>query len=724
MIIHNTEHTFFYIDPNIKKTAGSVGGDGSSAANAAMDFPSEFQDNVVYLIRRSDAGYFAKLPTRVTTSNVTSLVILGMPKKNAKYWNEMPNDAKTLWEDSDVDSDYACVCKYANDYEKFRNTGWSLTNCRNFTMRNIKFMNYSSEDWEDKGWTITLNSGYGCNGDIQHCRFGDAHVLTEGSELGNTTEIWEFETSGTSYNPHRRHGGRFIHLGDTWGSICTIKDIYVDNWSGRHAIYCGKKRNIILDDIHYRVRSEHADEYGITWGSDEWVAPTVHVKNCDYKFYYNSRWDRYMQPFIGGRVERIYVDGLTAGLGETQSFGQYDNSVGINPMLGITSRFPGSSIKNVTCNFPGFHGGSGHLVKFEYIHDNDNLYTSPQDQYIEVKNITINMCQTVSAARGNYRHDDGSGNNFNSYDYGLLWLGRSGNRDHNVSSDYLVQNLTLSGLRSNVLYACNAVLDLQETDITGNVCLFNCVGKIKSVSSWYPGYIVKDDGCNLLYIGKVQCNLSNTSYPYNKQESVIVSGRSHILVHEVNGNCWTTGYWSSDYQHSYICTNDGMAGNYTCRTGRSKCQTWSAYNDQTDTGCSLKLINESGGDWNWPLRIGGDPFKGITKHIEAGSYNAEFFLALYGYNLAGVSGSFDEIRDRLFIRIKLPNGNYVYSSAGKCVLDETTVWSNIEGTTNYKFIIPLDIEEAGDIEIDFSWSFYHNGGITLLDPYPKISARS
>ena len=735
MIIHSTEHTFFYIDPNIKKTAGSIGGDGSSVANAAMDFPSEFQDNVIYLIRRTDNGYFARLPLRTTTSNVTSLVILGMPKHGTKYWDEMPEDAKTAWLDADVDSDYACICKYADNDERFHYTGWDVTNCRNFTMRNITLMNYATRDWEEKGWSIVCNSGYGCNGDIQHCRFGDAHILAEGSELGNTSELWDFETAGTDYNPQYCHGGRFIHLGDTCGNICTIKDIYIDNWSSRNAIYCGKKRNIIIEDIHFRTRSESARESGISWGSDEWISPTVRVKNCDYKFYYNNRHDRYMQQFISGRVERIYVDGITAGLGTTQSFDQYDNQVGIQAILGISSRFPGSSIKNVTCNFPDFHGGSGHLISFDYIHNNDSLYTAPQDQYIEIKDITINMCQTKDARYGNYNHDDSGANNFISRNAGLLYLARSGYYDHNVSSDFLVQNLTLNGLRSNVFYACSAILDLQDTDIVGNVALFNCVGKIKSISSWYPGYLLRDDGSNLLYIGKLNANLTNASYPYNKQESVYlsdpnrpgatdVSGHSHILVNEVTGNCWTSSYWDAVYPHSYVCTNDGMPGNYTCRTGRSKCQTWSAYNDQTDTGCSLKLINESGDDWHWPLRIGGDPFKGITKSVQAGSYNAEFFLALYGYNANGTSGSYEEIKDRLFIRIKLPNGNYVYSSAGKCVVDEDTVWYNIESTTNYKFVIPLDIATAGDIEIDYTWSFYHNGGITLLDPYPKITPRS
>ena len=723
MIIHNAEHTFFYIDPNIKKTAGSVGGDGSSAANAAIDFPSEFQDNVIYLVRRSDEGYFAKLPLRTTTSNVTSLVILGMPKKNAKYWDEMPNDAKTLWEDANVTSNYASICKYCTNDEQNYNTGWDLTACRNFTMRNISLSIYREYDWNNHAYAIACNSSYGCNGDIQNCEFGPLHILEEGSELGHASELYKFETAGT-YRPNAHQGATFIHLGDNWGNICTLKDLYIYNWSSYTAIYCGRKRNIVCENIHYNVRSGWNSESGIGWGSEEWRCPTVHIKNCDYTFYYANNIDRWMQAYFSGRVERIYVDGLTAGIGITQSNSQYESNVGIGAMVSVTSRYTGSSIKNVTINFPDFHGGSRHLIEFVYQHDEGSIYAAPQEQFTEIKNISITMCQTASAKYSNYDHRDNNGNNFNSTYPGLISLSRSGDRDRIVSSDFLVQNLTLNGPRSNVLYACNAILDLQDIDIVGNVALYNCVGKIKSISSWYPGYLLRDDGSNLLYIGKLGANLANASYPYNKQESVVISGHSHILVNEVTGNCWTSSYWDAVYPHSYVCTNDGMTGNYTCRTGRSKCQTWSAYNDQTDTGCSLKLINESGGDWHWPLRIGGDPFKGITKSVQAGSYNAEFFLALYGYNANGTSGSYEEIKDRLFIRIKLPDGNYVYSSAGKCVVDEDTVWYNIESTTNYKFVIPLDIATAGDIEIDYTWSFYHNGGITLLDPYPKITPRS
>lgn len=724
MIIHNENHTFFYIDPTIKRTAGSVGGDGSSAANAAMDFPSTFENNVIYLVRRSDDGYFAKLPIRTTTDNVSSLVIIGMPKQGGVYWDDMPEDAKTAWLDSDVDTDYASVCMYTENNEQYTETGWNLTNCRNLTLRNLKLMRYNgyNEYWATPGWAIACSSGYGCNANIEHCMFGNMKIGEEGSELGNVSELYMPESAGSDYDPNPYDGGRFISLdADHWASICQVKDVAIYDYGTSHCIECGKKRNIIIENVEYSFRTdENSGTSAFTWGYDNnyWRAPLVHVKNCQTKMYYGTR-GHYMRHFIGGYVDRIHVDGVTAGLGTTQSFAPYENRVGIKEVVWAVSRSTGSSIKNITCNYPDFHGGSGHLVSFNYTHSDGDIRTPQQEQYTEIKNITINMCSVENAKYANDSHNDNGGNNFNSSNGGLLYLVRGGNYDRLVSSDFLVSDVHLNGLRSNVASFDCCILDLQDIDIVGNVHCWNCVGKIKSITSWYPGYILRDAGCNLLYIGKFTCNLTNTVFSYNRQPAIITNGNSHILVHEVNGNCWTSDYWNPEYPHSYICTNDGVAGNYTCRTGRSKCQTWSAYNNQTDTGCSLKFTNESGDDWHWPMRVGNDPFKGITKAVQAGSYNAIFYLALYGYNIR-----FNEIKDRMFIRIKLPNGNYVYSSAGICSLDEDTVWTNIEGTTNYKFVIPIDIDTAGDIEIDFTWSFYMEGGVTLLDPYPKLVARS
>ena len=79
MLIHNAEHTFYYIDPSLKSS-----GDGSSVATAANVFPSDMNtDNVIYLVRRTSINTKANFPTissSKTWSTPKSVVFIGMPK--------------------------------------------------------------------------------------------------------------------------------------------------------------------------------------------------------------------------------------------------------------------------------------------------------------------------------------------------------------------------------------------------------------------------------------------------------------------------------------------------------------------------------------------------------------------------------------------------------------------------------------------------------------------
>lgn len=726
MRIHNADHTFCYIDPNAQHIDGMSEGDGSSVSSPLFNFPSQLKDNVVYIVRRSAFGYYAKFPTNKTVSDVTSFVVIGMPKEGGLYWDSIPAEARDAWADPTIEDSQAYVVRYAiNDSDAYNSL--TLDACRNITMANIKFLSYVQYEW-DSGYALRCSSSYGVNSYFVNCTIGPC-VFTDSTAR---TKAIAYDIADTSMSGvHHYSGQRLIWLGDTWSNISTFRNvkIFSQGSSADPTIYCGKPKNIIIENVDIVSgpnHSQRADPHrghncaAIGWGYDTFQAPFVYVRNVDYKFCYHEDYGfgTWMRSALAGRVDRVDIDGVTASVANTTRT-PYDGMVGINPVLSFASRNTGSVIQNVIMDFPDFHCGGYNLILFQAIHnEGSEPRHASQKQYNLIKNISISMCQNPSSKYGCHGHNDSNGNIFNSASYGAIKLVRIGEGDRQVSSDFLVQNLTLKGIRSVMLYANHAILDLTDTDIEGACSFHNCVGKINNIRSWYPGYIVRDEGCNLLYITRIECNLENTTYHYGNQNSVIVSGTSHILVHEVNGNCWPTSSWDISYPHSYICTNDGLSGNYTARTGRSTAQTWSAKNNQTDTGCSLQLTNDVGDDWGMPLRIGYDPFKGIVKSVTMGSYNATFYLAMYGYNIR-----FDEIKDRLFIRIKLPNGQYVYSNAGECIKDTTTVW-NVEGTTNYKFVIPLDIDRDGEIEIDFTWSFFFEEAQTFLDPYPVLTSRS
>ena len=106
MLIHNTEHTFVYIDPTLSvEDAANPSRDGSTAALALRHFPNAIEDNKIYLIRRSATEQYADFPynnsSTLTFSDVKSLVIMGMPKSDDKLFASMPADAKAAWVDAD-----------------------------------------------------------------------------------------------------------------------------------------------------------------------------------------------------------------------------------------------------------------------------------------------------------------------------------------------------------------------------------------------------------------------------------------------------------------------------------------------------------------------------------------------------------------------------------------------------------------------------------------------
>src|SRR5574344_1974092 len=114
--IHNVDHQIVYIDPNLKYIDNEVEGDGSSPSNCLWDIKDPILDNRIYLIRRSANKYYAEFPMYKSYSNVTSLVIWGMPKENELDWDKLPETVKTAWLDTDKPNAYVYCNTSANAY--------------------------------------------------------------------------------------------------------------------------------------------------------------------------------------------------------------------------------------------------------------------------------------------------------------------------------------------------------------------------------------------------------------------------------------------------------------------------------------------------------------------------------------------------------------------------------------------------------------------------------
>ena len=185
-------------------------------------------------------------------------------------------------------------------------------------------------------------------------------------------------------------------------------------------------------------------------------------------------------------------------------------------------------------------------------------------QYNTVRNVTVTALQNY--ADNVCRYESTWNTTPYSYGYGCVHVQIEGAYFRQSANDFLLQNIHVNAPMGNAIYADQAMLDLADCDVVGSVSTRNCVGKIKSINTWYPGYAVDDRGNNTLYIGGITCNKDNPRWEYNSQYSVSIGYHSYMLVGVSNIRCYPATYTadfnatSYTYECNYICTNDQMEG--------------------------------------------------------------------------------------------------------------------------------------------------------------------
>ena len=94
MIYSNVDFNVVYIDPSIEAP-----GDGTTPAGALKELPAsaaDFTDKTCYLIRRTTEESAVIIPNGENT-NITNLLLLGMPNPSDLMYDFVPEEAKTAW---------------------------------------------------------------------------------------------------------------------------------------------------------------------------------------------------------------------------------------------------------------------------------------------------------------------------------------------------------------------------------------------------------------------------------------------------------------------------------------------------------------------------------------------------------------------------------------------------------------------------------------------------
>lgn len=706
MILHSKQHEIRYIDPTI-----SSHGDGLTPATAYKNFPTstdEYPENVVFIVRRSASSEaYAKIPA--LGINTSSLAIYGMPKTDDKLYEKMPQEAKTAWSNDNADFSYV-FCDLSNE------VGIYADNCSRFDMQHIVLMVDGNTSTGNRAIRVR-NSQQGCNAIVKHCWF-------------RASKDWVADGTRPEDN---RHGGRWLSIneGDTsnfyrFGHSVIFTDNRIDMYSRtdmRHINFCYTEY-IEIKNIEINSCQTSSGGCVIGCGNNPYTekAPIVFVDNVNVKYYYSNHYDDcFRATFHFDRCLYCTVQNCTYDKAETQFWGCYDNRVRFSGFVYARPLSAGSVFKNITINYPDVYGEGQYAIDVCY----EQRY-NPEDaqygQYTKLEDITVNCCTDNAPYRDteNYYNSDNTYGERAYHELHLIRCYLGNDRDRVVSTDFLLKDLKVSAPRGRAIFASHGLIDMKTMDVYGTVALDACMGKIGSINSWFPGYCFYDAGGNLISINTIECNRFNPSFKYTGQHAIHPSYRSNILVTTCNVEMMPNTVNTEGLRNcSYICTNNNSHignGNYFVRNQRSFCRTWSVNRVGSHGGCSLKLSNESGGsDWNFPLLIGGLPFKGITKHCPAaGNYTIKIYATTYGYNDPSM------IRDQLKVRVTKEDKTMVTSFDGVWKEDTTSVWENIEAGTAFVLEIPITVDKEQDIEFEFAFSWDMIGGATYLDPHPVI----
>lgn len=701
MLIHNTEHTFYYIDPSLE----SEDGDGSSVATAAKHFPADMNvDNRIYLVRRTSIDTPAIFPhdnsSHKTYGDVKSFVVMGMPKSDDALFTQMPEDAKSAWVDED--QDYAPVKSAGNGRYEL-----TYTACTNFFMFRVCFMNDKGSGYA--GYDITLDNGNGCDVRLDHCWF--------------RTSAADFTAEGESASPYNASGTRWLKFNTSLNNHAhdaKITNCRFDKWGEDAGIHLGYVQNVYIENCEFHL--SQASGSAIEWSdvNYRWCAE-VYVKNLKGYYYFNDKIYYNIPSMIRGCCKRALINTVTMDKGPNQNHSPYQGQCWFSEMLDLRVYGAGSVIENVTVNAPDVVGYGSCIIYMKnntsYSEVDRNMVS--RGQYNVIRNITINFAESYDTP--NLRHEQSSWTeNIGDEDCGLIHIISTGSYDRQCATDYLLQNIHVNAPMGKAIRAWYTMFDMADCDVKGTVEAGHSLGKIKSISTWRPGYAFYDSGINTMYIGEITCNKSNPMWEYNSQEAVTSTYHSYILVGKTNTRCYpvkyndNTNFDSYIYECNYICTNDQMDGAYMCRNAHSKAEAWSVYRQGSTSTCSIRLTNDVKDDKNWPLVVGGAPFKGITQHVTQGDHTITFYLTMYGYN------DYSTIKDKFHVIVEIPSGEKIFSEEGNWALDEESVWENLDGYTSYKLTIPFHMEEEGDIVTSYTWSWYMVGAATFVDPFPTI----
>ena len=370
MIYSNVDFNVVYVDPSI-----GTAGDGTTPAGALKALPANaasFTDNTCYLIRRTPEESAVVIPNGENT-NITNLLLLGMPNPSDLMYDFVPEEAKTAWG--------ADEAEYANVKSVVADGRFQLPNLMVFLMHRVYLFRDGIDSNNYMLYFYNSNEYKMCVS-FEHCKFG-----SKGIDVDNPEYAGGALTKSRLKSYVYIYYARMLNIRD-----CVINYAITGNSSNCHGIYCRFPEILHVENVKvYSPLNYGSYEYYplcLSENSDDGIE--CEIRNISQELIFNGTYEYIpclirISGYLNARIHNISVNMPDRGLSEVRPANLYLQNNLIYFSLSA-----------------GFHG-IGHYGQYSPLLAlpplrRSGLYDCYSSNYVpgiekDVRNITINFCE-------------------------------------------------------------------------------------------------------------------------------------------------------------------------------------------------------------------------------------------------------------------------------------------------------------------------------------------
>lgn len=691
MIYSNVDFNVVYIDPSIEAP-----GDGTTPAGALKALPAsaaDFTDNTCYLIRRTPEESAVIIPNGENT-NITNLLLLGMPNPSDLMYDFVPEEAKSAWG--------ADEAKYANVKSVVADGRFQLPNLRVFLMHRV----YLFRDGIDSNNYMLYfynSSDYKMCISFEHCKFGSRGINVDDSGYAGGA-LTQSRLKSYVYIYY----ARMLNIRD-----CIINYAITGNSNNGHGIFCRFPEILNVEDVkvYSPLNSSSYNYYPLylSENSDDGIECEIH--NVSQELIFNGTYEYipgliHLAGYLNARIRNISINMTERGLSTARPSNLYIQ----NSLISLDS-MRDFSVQDITVNIPRCWRCTAPVV---------GLYSCYSSNYIpgiekEVRNITISLCESEEDAIGSPISYSDASKSGNSY-VALLLEFDQGSGDISAKVP-VVDHITVNHPRGKSLYIYNA--RLTNAVLKGTATCYCTVADIDKLETWFPGYALWAYDGSHIRVKELLINTENTVYPYSQEPAVgsDYSSRANVFADKCNVALRPLNYLSSNDNYIYQgfgCNNEGEDGHFCFRCPNGIADTWSVHRSGGGAA-AIKLYNNNYNTTR-TMVLGRKPFKGLQLlPTTSGRHVLKAHIAYKGF------ADDSELSRRLLFSATVRGADghdivYWSSLHGRWVDDSASEWINDENLTQKCLEIPLDLVENNPVDVRIYFCWFSSSGFVYIDP--------